>query len=46
MVGVLAALEEWQAMDRAKWAADQATKVTAFVAAADEMPGVVAEVRA
>ncbi|WP_432945388.1 aminotransferase class V-fold PLP-dependent enzyme [Kribbella sp. CA-253562] len=44
VVGVLAALEEWQAMDRAKWAADQATKVSAFVAAAAEIPGVVAEV--
>ncbi|GAB3822783.1 aminotransferase class V-fold PLP-dependent enzyme [Kribbella italica] len=44
VVGVLAALEEWQAMDRAKWAADQETKVTAFVATAGEIPGVVAEV--
>jgi L-seryl-tRNA(Ser) seleniumtransferase len=44
VVGVLAALEEWQAMDRAKWAADQATKVAGFVAVAGEIPGVVAEV--
>jgi uncharacterized pyridoxal phosphate-dependent enzyme len=40
MVGVLAALEEWQAMDRAKWAADQAAKVTNFVQAADKLPGI------
>ena len=39
-VGVLAALEEWQAMDRAKWEADQAAKVAAFVRAADEFPGI------
>lgn len=40
MVGVLAALEEWQAMDRAKWEADQAAKVAAFVDAAGKLPGV------
>ena len=44
VVGVLAALEEWQAMDRAKWEADQAAKVTSFVRAADELPGIAAEV--
>ncbi|ADB30172.1 aromatic amino acid beta-eliminating lyase/threonine aldolase [Kribbella flavida DSM 17836] len=44
VVGVLAALEEWQAMDRAKWEADQATKVTSFVQAAGEIPGITAEV--
>jgi uncharacterized pyridoxal phosphate-dependent enzyme len=43
-VGVLAALEEWHAMDRAKWEADQAAKVAAFVHAAGELPGLTAEV--
>lgn len=45
-VGVLAALEEWHAMDRAKWEADQAAKVTSFVSAANELPGLAAEVLA
>lgn len=44
IVGVLAALEEWHAMDRAKWEADQAAKVLAFVSAANELPGLAAEV--
>lgn len=46
IVGVLAALEEWQAMDRAKWAADQAAKVTSFVHEAALIPGLSAEVLA
>ncbi|WP_433015799.1 aminotransferase class V-fold PLP-dependent enzyme [Kribbella sp. CA-294648] len=44
IVGILAALEEWHAMDRAKWEADQAAKVLAFVSAANELPGLTAEV--
>ncbi|MEV8378716.1 aminotransferase class V-fold PLP-dependent enzyme [Kribbella sp. NPDC056861] len=43
IVGVLAALEEWHAMDRAKWEADQAAKVAAFITAAGKLPGLVAE---
>lgn len=43
VVGVLAALEEWSAMDRAKWAADQAAKVADFVEAAGRIPGITAE---
>jgi uncharacterized pyridoxal phosphate-dependent enzyme len=43
VIGVLAALEEWQAKDRAKWEADQAAKVNSFVRKANELPGVVAE---
>lgn len=42
-VGVLAALEEWHAMDRAKWEADQAAKVALFVSVANELPGLTAE---
>ncbi len=38
IVGVLAALEEWHAMDRAKWEADQAAKVIAFVAEPTSCP--------
>lgn len=44
IVGVLTALEEWHAMDRAKWEADQAAKVLAFVTGANELPGLRAEV--
>ncbi|WBQ04510.1 aminotransferase class V-fold PLP-dependent enzyme [Kribbella sp. CA-293567] len=44
IVGVLAALEEWHAMDRAKWEADQAAKVTDFATAAGKLPGITAEV--
>jgi uncharacterized pyridoxal phosphate-dependent enzyme len=43
IVGVLAALEEWQAMDRAKWEADQAAKVASFARRACLIPGVAAE---
>jgi uncharacterized pyridoxal phosphate-dependent enzyme len=43
IVGVLAALEEWNAMDRAKWEADQEAKVAAFIAAANQLPGLAAE---
>jgi uncharacterized pyridoxal phosphate-dependent enzyme len=46
IVGVLAALEEWQAMDRAKWEADQAAKVSSFARRACLIPGVAAEVLA
>lgn len=44
VVGVLAALEEWQAFDRVKWEADQLAKVVSFTRAAEEIPGVSAEV--
>jgi L-seryl-tRNA(Ser) seleniumtransferase len=44
IVGVLAALEEWQAFDRMKWEADELAKVDAFVAAVARIPGVTAEV--
>ncbi|MFI7065041.1 aminotransferase class V-fold PLP-dependent enzyme [Kribbella sp. NPDC050124] len=44
VVGVLAALEEWQAFDRVKWEADQLAKVVSFARAAEEIPGVSAEV--
>ncbi|TDU88862.1 L-seryl-tRNA(Ser) seleniumtransferase [Kribbella voronezhensis] len=44
MVGVLTALEEWQAMDRAKWEADQDAKVSTFLAAVDQLPGLSAEI--
>lgn len=43
IVGVLAALEEWQAFDRVKWEADELAKVDAFVDAASRIPDVVAE---
>jgi uncharacterized pyridoxal phosphate-dependent enzyme len=46
IVGVLAALEEWQAMDRAKWEADQAAKVTSFVRRAAVLPGLTAHILA
>ncbi|WP_427885643.1 aminotransferase class V-fold PLP-dependent enzyme [Kribbella sp. GL6] len=41
IIGVLAALEEWQAVDRVKWQADERAKVDAFVAAVSRIPGVV-----
>lgn len=44
VIGVLAALEEWQAFDRMKWEADQLAKVDAFAAAAAAIPGVSTEV--
>ncbi|TCC43977.1 aminotransferase class V-fold PLP-dependent enzyme [Kribbella capetownensis] len=44
VIGVLAALEEWQAFDRMKWEADELAKVVAFTDAAGKIPGVVAEV--
>jgi len=44
IIGVLAALEEWQAFDRVKWEADELAKVDAFVAAASRIPDVTAEV--
>jgi L-seryl-tRNA(Ser) seleniumtransferase len=44
VIGVLAALEEWQAFDRVKWEADQLAKVVSFAGAAEEIPGVSAEV--
>ncbi|MBB5980958.1 aminotransferase class V-fold PLP-dependent enzyme [Kribbella solani] len=44
IVGVLAALEEWQAFDRVKWEADELAKVDAFVAAAGRIPDLTAEV--
>ncbi|GAA0598769.1 aminotransferase class V-fold PLP-dependent enzyme [Kribbella sandramycini] len=44
IVGVIAALEEWQAFDRMKWEADQLAKVTAFAEAAARIPGVRADV--
>ncbi|HEY3559862.1 MAG TPA: aminotransferase class V-fold PLP-dependent enzyme [Kribbella sp.] len=43
IVGVLAALEEWQAFDRVKWHADERAKVDAFVAAVSRIPGVAVE---
>ncbi|WP_350278859.1 aminotransferase class V-fold PLP-dependent enzyme [Kribbella sp. HUAS MG21] len=43
IVGVLAALEEWQAFDRVKWEADERAKVDAFVDAVSRIPGVTAE---
>jgi len=42
IVGVLAALEEWQAFDRVKWEADELAKVDAFVDAASRIPGITA----
>jgi uncharacterized pyridoxal phosphate-dependent enzyme len=44
VIGVLAALEEWQAFDRMKWEADELAKVVAFTDAAGKIPGVEAEV--
>jgi len=44
VIGVLAALEEWQAFDRMKWEADQLAKVIAFTDAAGKIPGVSAEI--
>jgi uncharacterized pyridoxal phosphate-dependent enzyme len=44
VIGVLAALEEWQAFDRMKWEADELAKVVAFADAAGKIPGVVAEI--
>ncbi|HEY3515006.1 aminotransferase class V-fold PLP-dependent enzyme [Kribbella sp. NPDC051137] len=41
IIGVLAALEEWQAIDRVKWQADERAKVDAFVAAVSRIPGIV-----
>jgi L-seryl-tRNA(Ser) seleniumtransferase len=43
IVGVLAALEEWQAIDRVKWQADERSKVDAFVSAAARIPDVTVE---
>ncbi|MFK4088303.1 aminotransferase class V-fold PLP-dependent enzyme [Kribbella sp. NPDC020789] len=44
IIGLIAALEEWQARDRMKWEADQLTKVTDFADAAGRIPGVTAAV--
>ncbi|TDD25623.1 aminotransferase class V-fold PLP-dependent enzyme [Kribbella turkmenica] len=44
VIGVLAALEEWQAVDRVKWEADELAKVVAFVDAVGRIPGVSADV--
>ncbi|MEU4193552.1 threonine aldolase [Kribbella sp. NPDC026611] len=44
IVGVLSALEEWQAFDRMKWEADELAKVDSFAAAAARIPGVTADV--
>jgi uncharacterized pyridoxal phosphate-dependent enzyme len=44
IIGVIAALEEWQARDRMKWEADELSKVTAFAEAAARIPGVTADV--
>lgn len=44
IIGVIAALEEWQALDRMKWEADELSKATAFAAAAERIPEVAAEV--
>jgi L-seryl-tRNA(Ser) seleniumtransferase len=44
VIGVLSALEEWQAFDRMKWEADELAKVDAFAAAAERIPGVTADV--
>jgi L-seryl-tRNA(Ser) seleniumtransferase len=40
IIGVLAALEEWQAFDRVKWQADERAKVDAFVAGVARIPGI------
>jgi L-seryl-tRNA(Ser) seleniumtransferase len=44
IIGVIAALEEWQAFDRMKWEADELAKVLAFAEAAARVPEVSAEV--
>ena len=44
IIGVIAALEEWQAFDRMKWEADELAKVLAFSEAAARIPEVSAEV--
>ena len=44
IIGVIAALEEWQAIDRMKWEADELAKVLAFAEAAARIPEVSAEV--
>jgi L-seryl-tRNA(Ser) seleniumtransferase len=44
VIGVLAALEQWQAFDRVKWEADQLAKVVAFAEAVGKIPGVSARV--
>ena len=44
IIGVIAALEEWQAFDRMKWEADELAKVLAFTEAAARIPEVSAEV--
>ncbi|HET6986734.1 MAG TPA: threonine aldolase, partial [Kribbella sp.] len=44
IIGVIAALEEWQALDRMKWEADELAKVLAFADAAARIPEVSAEV--
>jgi L-seryl-tRNA(Ser) seleniumtransferase len=44
VIGVLAALEQWQAFDRVKWEADELAKVVAFAEAAGKIPGVSARV--
>jgi len=44
IIGVVAALEEWQAFDRMKWEADELAKVIAFAEAAALIPEVSAEV--
>src|SRR5262249_49943674 len=43
IVGVLAALEEWQAVDRGKWHAGERGEGVAFVAAVSRIPGVAVE---
>ncbi|WP_218952334.1 PLP-dependent transferase [Amycolatopsis anabasis] len=40
IVGVLAALDEWQAADREEWVAREAAKVADFVRAAGRLPGI------
>ncbi|MGW6279820.1 aminotransferase class V-fold PLP-dependent enzyme [Kribbella sp. NPDC055071] len=44
IIGVIAALEEWQAFDRMKWEADELAKVVGFADAAGKIPEVSAEV--
>jgi len=44
VIGVIAALEEWQALDRMKWEADELAKAGDFADAAARIPGVTATV--
>ncbi|WP_433165814.1 aminotransferase class V-fold PLP-dependent enzyme [Kribbella sp. CA-247076] len=44
VIGVIAALEEWQAFDRVKWEADELAKVVTFVNAVGNIPGVEAAI--